>query len=99
MVTAENHENNEDQYNALEKEFQFRRKQGPTYIGGGFNARLHQALGNAEHAVMGTHFFDNGDEQTHLMTDSVCNNRQHLVNFCIENNLKVINTCFEQTQR
>ena len=45
---------------------------------------------------MGTHFFDKGNEQTHFMTDSVWNNRQHLVNFCIKNNLKVINTCFEK---
>ena len=80
----------------LEKEYLLRKKQGPTYVGGDFNARLHQALGIGENNVMGTHFFDKGNEQTHLMTDPIWCNRSHFVNFSIQNNLKIINTLFEK---
>ena len=69
-------------------------RQTPTYIWGDCNARLHGRVSVEEERVVGAHVFGVGPAHVQEMPEDQRENRQCLIDFCLENDYVVSNTFF-----
>ena len=96
LHTAEHTERNQPRYNALSQEFSNLNRKGPTYIGGDFNARIHESEGFDNELTVGPHLFDKNNPRLHLFDAGMTENRLLLLEFCITHDLRIANTWFQK---
>ena len=72
-----------------------RKAKGIHFLGGDFNARLHHRY-QSEEPAMGPYIFGRGCEYLEQVSDYTLENRSLFVNYCLQDGLRILNTCFRK---
>ena len=91
--TEEKHKAYED----LQKVVDQRKNKGPIYILADWNARLIYPTSVEEEEVMGKHTLHQNDDILLKFTESMRENRDIMMEFCMTNDMKVTSTMFRKT--
>ena len=87
----------EQLYGQLEEIQEKYSRQGPTMVLGDFNAKINRRKNQREEKIVGNHTFDRenaGDPENQDPTVRI--NRKLMVDFCRENEYRIVNTFFEK---
>ena len=79
-------------YEDLQKVIDKRKNKGPIYILGDWNARLIYPISTDEEEIMGKHTMHTNTETINRLTNSMRENRDLMMEFCMTNEMKVTNT-------
>ena len=88
------HEEKTHHWETLENILDHHSRTIPTYILGDANARIHGRISEIENECVGRHVFGFGAQHVHALTEEQRENRQLLIDFCVFNDIMVMNTLF-----
>ena len=72
-----------------------RKAKGIHFIGGDFNARLHHRY-ESEESALGPYIFGRGAEYLERVADCTMESRSLFLQYCLQDGLRVLNTCFRK---
>ena len=91
-------EEKEQTYKHLARHYKLHKNEGPTYILGDMNARVQKRLNRSESTVIGEHTFEPHSADPMGRSDQVIENRQMLIDFCMDHQLILANTLFKKNK-